>query len=299
MKPAPFAYVRPDTLEEALHWLKDPDAGVKVMAGGQSLVPMLNMRLAQPSVLVDIGGLADLRTISVERIDQQPVLKVGALVTQRDLERFAAQDRRWRLLHLALQQVGHPQTRNRGTVGGSLMHADPAAELPLVLKLLDGEVALQREGGKRRLLARDFFQFVYVTGAEPDELLVESWWPAVDPGAGLSFLELSRRRGDFAIVAAAAITQVAPDGALTRLDLAVGGLADVALVIDTGSLLGRPFQASEAQSLVAERLAAVVPPDDIHATSGFRRHLGQVLADRAIRAALADGRGEKEAEARR
>ena len=293
MKPAPFAYVRPATVEEALGWLKDPEAGAKVMAGGQSLVPMLNMRLAQPSTVVDIGGLKELSTITVETLNGQTMLRVGALVTQRDLEHFVSQDSRWRLLHLALKQVGHPQTRNRGTVGGSLMHADPAAELPLALRLLDGSVGLESWDGKRRVSARDFFQFVYVTAAESDELLVESWWPAVEPGTGVSFLEFSRRRGDFAIVAAAALTEVAPDGSLTRLDLAVGGLADAALVIDTQPLLGRPFQADAVRSLLAERLATVTPPDDMHATSGFRRHLGQVFAARAVQAALDNGRGRR------
>lgn len=293
MKPAPFAYVRPATVEEALGWLKDPEAGAKVMAGGQSLVPMLNMRLAQPSTVVDIGGLKELSTITVETLNGQTMLRVGALVTQRDLEHFVSQDSRWRLLHLALKQVGHPQTRNRGTVGGSLMHADPAAELPLALRLLDGSVGLESWDGKRRVSARDFFQFVYVTAAESDELLVESWWPAVEPGTGVSFLEFSRRRGDFAIVAAAAVTAVAPDGSVTRLDLAVGGLADAALVIDTRPLLGRPFQADAVRSLLAERLATVTPPDDMHATSGFRRHLGQVFAARAVQAALDNGRGRR------
>lgn len=293
MKPAPFSYVHPATVEEALGWLKDPESGAKVMAGGQSLVPMLNMRLAQPSTVVDIGGLKELSTITVETLNDQTMLRVGAMVTQRDLEHFVAKDSRWRLLHLALKQVGHPQTRNRGTVGGSLMHADPAAELPLALRLLDGSVGLESWDGKRRVSARDFFQFVYVTAAESDELLVESWWPAVEPGTGVSFLEFSRRRGDFAIVAAAALTEVAPDGSLTRLDLAVGGLADAALVIDTQPLLGRPFQADAVRSLMAESLANVTPPDDMHATSGFRRHLGQVFAARAVQAALDNGRGRR------
>ena len=219
MKPPPFEYHAPGSLPEALDLLARLGPDAKVLAGGQSLVPLLNLRLARPAHLVDINNLAELGEI-------QPLdggLKIGAMVRQRAAERSDLVRERCPLMAEALPFIGHPQIRNRGTVGGSLAHADPASELPAVAAALDADLVVQSVRGERVLKPEDFFVSFLTTSLEPDELLVELRVPAWPSGAGWAYLEISRRHGDFAMVGVASIVRLAADGSVAEARLAYTG----------------------------------------------------------------------------
>src|SRR5438874_10470760 len=249
MKPSAFDYIRVDTLDEALSLIGDAALEAKVLAGGQSLLPMLNMRLAQPKALVDINRLAALATLErlethvagvsrtgVNRrgvINHAPAfLEVGALVRQRQLERHALEEPRARLIHTALTYVGHPQTRNQGTVGGSLAHADPSAELPLLFLTLGGTAIIQSTRGERQVAAEEFFQSYFTTAIEPDEMLTKTLWRLPVPDEGIAFKEYRRRHGDFALLAAACTMKIGSDRTVQHVRVGLGGLADTPLLVD-------------------------------------------------------------------
>ena len=257
MKPAAFDYVRAETAEEALDVLRRHGPEARVLAGGQSLLPMLAMRLARPRVLVDVMRVAAWRRIGAERGG----LRVGAAVPQVMLQRHPGLAASHPLLAQALPWVGHAQTRNRGTVCGSVAHADPSAELPLVLVALGAEIHLRSPRRARRVPAEDFFLGMMATGRADDELIEAVVLPARNPGSGHAFQEFGRRHGDFAIVACAAVA----DGGGVRL--AVGGVADRPLVFAL-PLPGPDLDA--ALDDVAWRLHA---RDDLHATAAYRRGL--------------------------
>src|SRR6266446_4742258 len=234
MKPSAFDYIRVDTVDEALSVLADSDLEAKVLAGGQSLLPMLNMRLAQPKALVDINRLAALATLGRLEMNlagvaaQSPgtaFLEVGALVRQRQLERYALEEERTRLIHTALTYVGHPQTRNQGTVGGSLAHADPSAELPLIFLTLGGTAFLQGARGERQVTAEQFFQSYFATAIEPDEMLTKTQWRLPAPQEGIAFKEYRRRHGDFALIAAACTVTLENNRAVRNVRLGLGGVS--------------------------------------------------------------------------
>ncbi len=255
MKPVAFAYERPETVAEAASLLTGHGDEAKVLAGGQSLVPAMNMRIARPSLLVDVNRLplADVR-------EEDGSWRVGALVRQSD-----PRLRRHPLLAEALPHVGHLATRNRGTVAGSVVHADPAAELPLCLTLLGGSVVTS---AGREIPAERFFAGQFTTALEPTELVVETIWPKPVAGAGYAFEELSLRRGDFALcMAAAAVT---------------GDEVRVAL----GAVTGRPTLVEVDPARPGASAAAQVEPfGTIHASAAYLRHLTGVLVDRAVRRA--------------
>jgi 2-furoyl-CoA dehydrogenase FAD binding subunit len=258
MKPAPFDYVRAQSATEALTVLADEGGNARVLAGGQSLMPMLNMRLARPGVLVDIMSVAEWQRID----DDGTTLRIGAAVRQVDLERQRDLQRRQPLLAAALPWVGHAQTRSRGTVCGSIAHADPSAELPLVLVATGGTVHLRSRRRKRQLAAEEFFTGLMTTAREDDELIEAVSLPSARPGAGYAFREVARRHGDFAIVACAAIV----DGKGARL--AVGGVAD--------RPVGRDLPAVNAPDLndALDQFAWELDArDDLHATARYRREL--------------------------
>jgi carbon-monoxide dehydrogenase medium subunit len=260
VKPAPFDYVAPTSLEEALD-LRARHAGeCAVLAGGQSLVPSLNLRLARPSVVIDVNGIAELRGIRAA----DGTLAIGATTRQRAAERDPGSGP---LLREALSYVAHPAIRTRGTIGGSVAHADPAAELPAVVVLHDGSVVARSTRGERRIAAADFFTGWLTNALEPDELLVEVRLPDLPPGAGTAFVELSRRHGDFALVGVAAM--VAP------------GDVRVALTGVDGAPVLRRFERHAADT-GREVAAALDPPGDLHATAAYRRRVAAVLVDRAL-----------------
>jgi 2-furoyl-CoA dehydrogenase FAD binding subunit len=267
VKPARFDYVRAETLDEALEVLRQDGPDARVLAGGQTLLPMLNMRMARPLVLVDIMRVAELSR--VERSDG--AIRVGAAVRQGALEQCANLAAQQPLLATALPWVGHAQTRSRGTVCGSVAHADPSAELPLVLVALGGEIEARSRGGARRIAAENFFTGMMSTDLRDDELIEAVRFPLAGGGIGYAFREIGRRHGDFAIVACAA----AVDARAARL--AVGGVADR----PTARELPLPDDPAldEALDAFAWDLDA---RDDLHATAAYRRQLVRKLGRQTL-----------------
>ncbi|MCG5214034.1 FAD binding domain-containing protein [Streptosporangium soli] len=275
MKPPPFDYHAPRDLGSALSALAEAGTDGKVLAGGQSLIPMLNMRLAAPGHLIDINRLAGLDTVTAG----PDGVRVGALARHSRVERSAEVAAAQPLLRQALRQVAHPVIRNRGTVVGSLVHADPAAELPAVLALLGGSVRLARAGERERdVAAGEFFTGPLESAAEPGDLAVSAFFPASPPRSGTAFRELARRHGDYALAGVAAVVSLGEAGEVVRARVACIGVGAVPIVVDVTSA-GRPGDWAAAARAVQDR---VEPEDDIHATAGYRRHLVGVLAERAL-----------------
>ena len=281
MKPAPFAYAAPRGLAEALSLVREHGAEGKVLAGGQSLVPLLAMRLARPAVLIDLNRVRQLDYIRDGR-----EVRIGAMTRQRTAELSPIVRRRLPLLAEALGYVGHPQIRNRGTIGGTLAHADPSAELPAVLSALDGQVVLRSTRGTRTLGPHEFFLSYLTTALQPDELLVEVRLPAHDR-AGSAFVEVARRRGDYALVGVAAVVEVA-EGRIARARLAFTGVGAGPVRIGEleQAVVGKP--ADEETLTEAGRIASarLDPETDIHASAEYRREVAGVLTERALRLAV-------------
>ena len=284
MKSAPFAYDAPETVEQAVALLVEQGPDAKLLAGGQSLVPLMNMRLAKPSVLVDINRIAALRFI---RVDEDGSLVIGAGTRQIEVERSSDVATGWPMLAEALPLVGHTTIRNRGTVGGSLAHADPSAELPIAAVALDATFRLVGPGGERTVRAREAYLGYLTTVIEPNEVLTEIRFPAPAPRTGSAFLEVSRRFGDFAVVAAAATVSLDDQGRCTGAAVALGGVGATPILAGPrdGELTGRrPDEATirEASRLYAEGLE---PPEDLHADAAYRSEVAGVLMRRALTAA--------------
>ncbi|GAA4333229.1 FAD binding domain-containing protein [Pigmentiphaga soli] len=272
MKPAAFDYVRADSGDEAIGLLARHGGDARILAGGQSLMAVLNMRLAQPEMLIDISRSADLDYARA----QGGVLAVGAAATQGSVEWRPSLAREVPLLAQAFPFISHFQIRNRGTVCGSVAHADPSAEIPLVLAALDGEVVLRNAKKRRVLRAADFFQGMLMTAREPDELIEEVRFPLGRPGQGTAFAEFSARHGDFAIVAAAAVADA------NGLRLAIGGVADRPRVARWPAGLGTADLDAALNDFAWELGAR----DDAHAGASFRRHLVRKLGARVIAQAM-------------
>lgn len=267
MKPARFDYVRADTLAEAHAVLAAERGEASVIAGGQSLVPLLSMRMARPKVVLDIMRVPELAGISLEG----EIIRVGAAMRQAELLAWPELKKRQPLLALALPWVGHAQTRARGTVCGSAALADPSAEIPLTLVALRGEIELSGQAGRRRVAAEDFFQGLMSTARADDELIQCVRFPGRKPGEGHAFREFARRHGDFAIVACAAVA----DGKGVRL--AIGGVADRPVARDFAGLGGSKLD--EALDAFARELEA---RDDLHATAAYRRELVRQFGRKVI-----------------
>ncbi|MGH3166198.1 MAG: FAD binding domain-containing protein [Trebonia sp.] len=282
MKPVTFDLVRPADVDEALAELSvDPDES-KLLAGGQSLVPLLNFRLARPARLIDLARIQSLRGITRD----YGRLSIGAMTTQHEAEQSDLVRRYAPLLAAALPRIAHPPIRSRGTVGGSTAHADPAAEIPAVVLALDATIRTRSAEGSREVSAAEFFHGFLTTALAADELLTAVELPVAPPGTGAAFLEVARRHGDFALV-----------GAAVQLTLREGAVTDCRLVL-TG-VSDRPCRLREVEALVtgtsldeatADRAAAateesISPPGDLHATAGYRRHVAGVLVQRGLREA--------------
>jgi CO/xanthine dehydrogenase FAD-binding subunit len=285
MKPASFEYVRPASLEDALEVLRQRGDDAKVLAGGQSLVPMMNFRLARPAVLVDLNPLANLAYIRTENHG----LAIGAMTRQRTIEKSALVRERAPLLAEATPWIGHLPIRTRGTIGGSLVHADPAAEYPVVMVALDAELTLARGTGTRRVPAADFFDTYLSTTIAPDEILTEILVPSLTPGAGVAFVEISRRHGDFAIVAAAAVVDLDSSGRVAEARIALGGVGPKPVRGRAAERMLTGQRPTAALLLEASRsvMAETDPPEDIHASAEYRREMSAVFTRRALTAALA------------
>lgn len=281
MKPAPFEYYSPESLEQALALLEQHGPAAKPLAGGQSLIPAMNFRLAQPAVLVDLNRIPGLAYIS-------PLgegLRIGGMTRHRALERSAEVRRCAPLVSDAMPFVAHLAIRTRGTVGGSLAHADPAAELPAVTLALDASFVLMSRADTRAVKASDFFVGLFATALEPGELLVGIDIPAALEGTSFGFEEVSRRHGDFALAGAAASVTRDARGVCTAVRVALFGVADRPLLAPTlpAALLGaRPTLEMIRDAAEAASRADIDPPSDIHASSDYRRHLAAVLMRRAV-----------------
>jgi aerobic carbon-monoxide dehydrogenase medium subunit len=284
MKPPRFDYLLPRSLDEALGMLSQHGEEAKVLAGGQSLVPLLSFRLVRPTYVVDLNDIPGLDGI---RIDGTR-LAIGAMTRQRAVETSALVRERCPLLAEAMPQIGHVQIRNRGTIGGSLAHADPAGELPAVVAALDGELVLRSRRGERRLTPQQFFVAYLTTAAEPDELLVEARVPVTAARTGTAFMEVSRRHGDFALVGVAATLTLDETGVCTACAIAITGVGPTPVVAReaAGALVGvKP--AADALADVARRVSSALAPDsDLHASSDYRKHLAGVLTRRALTRAV-------------
>lgn len=280
MKPPPFKYIAARSLDEALALKAQYGTEAMLLAGGQSLMPLLNFRLADPAVLIDINPVAACDGIRFE----QGSLRIGALTRYRSLQRSAAIAGYAPLIAEALPLIAHPQIRNRGTIGGNLAHADPASELPAAMLALGAQMRLRSLKRERVVAAGDFFTGALATAIEADEMLVEVAWPALRPGEGTAFLEVSRRRGDYAMIGVAAIVTVAADGRCLAARLALCGAGDGPVLAQraAAALIGGPLDdgaIGEAASTVA---ADIDPPGTIHATAAYQRHLARVLTRRAL-----------------
>lgn len=289
MKPAPFNLLRTRSVDEALGLLQAHGDDAKVLAGGQSLVPLMNFRLAQPRNLIDLNGIRGLDQI---RFHEQ-TLSLGAMLRQRDVERSAAVAERLPILHDAIEQVAHPAIRNRGTVGGSLVHADPSAELPLLAIALDATFHLRSARASRSVAAKDFYQGYLVTDIAADELLVEIDFSLPAPNCGWCCTEIARRHGDFAIVAVAVLLDCAKDQSINFARVAIGGVGPAPLrVAESEEMLSGKRPEAEVFRRAGDAAAqAVEPPTDIHASSGYRRQLTGVLVRRALEVAASRIKG--------
>ena len=278
MKPGPFSFVRPQGLQHALEALA-ADPGAKVLAGGQSLVPLLSMRLAAPSTLVDINALPDLDQITVDDAG----VHVGALARHADVLASPDVRRVQPLVSLALSHVAHATIRNRGTTVGSIVHADAAAEMPMVLTLLGGSVTVASASGTRTIPASELYAGPMESTLHHDEIALGAWFPALAGGEGVAFEEITRRHGDYALAGVGAVVRVDGDRVVSAR---VGYLSvcDVPTVVDVTGALEPEGRAAE---VALERLT---PDDDIHATAAYRSHLVRVLTGRVLRSAYDDAR---------
>ncbi len=284
MKPPVFDYHAPTTVEDAILLLARYGGEAKLLAGGQSLMPLLNFRLSRPAAIVDLNTIPSLAYIR----EEDGVIRFGAMTRQRTIEFSDVVRRRLPLLTEATALVGHLPIRTRGTIGGSLAHADPAAEYPAVLTALDGTVVVRGPRGERTLRPAELFQSYLTTSLGPDEVLVEVRLPAMAAGAGFAFEEFSRRHGDFAIVGIAAML-VGDGERCAAARLATAGAGPVPVRLRTAEeILERDGLSEGALEAAARRAAELVEPDsDIHASAAYRRNLTRVLTGRALRRAKA------------
>ena len=280
VKPPLFDYLVARSSEEAVRLLSE-NPGAMILAGGQSLIPAMNFRLASPPALIDINRIADLKTIDI--VDGN--VRVGAAVRHRDLEQSEAAFKANPLLRAALRHVAHVPIRNRGTTVGSLCHADAAAEMPMILLLADGWVTAAGASGRRDITADQFFEFHMTTSREPDEMIVSATFPALPSGAGYAFAEFARRKGDYAIAAVGAILEYGADGAVTAARLAACGIASrpVRLAEVEAALVGKKLADDTIQAAGELAKDAVTAADDTNATTAYRRHLLAALTRRVIR----------------
>jgi CO/xanthine dehydrogenase FAD-binding subunit len=291
LKPPKFAYHDPSTVEEALDLLATHGDAAKPLAGGQSLVPLLNFRLASPENLIDlnrIGALGGIRRSGGR-------LQIGAMTRQATAERSKLVAEEWPLLTEALTYVAHAQIRNRGTIGGSLAHADPAAELPVAFAALDARLTASSRRGSRTISASDFFLTHLTTALEPDELLTEIEVDPLPPGTGSAFVEYSRRHGDFALGGAAALVTLDESGICTRASIALLGAAPTPVRAGEAerALLGSQVDDAAAEAAAEKAMAGISPTGDIHGSGEYRRDLCGVMVRRAVVAAVARAGGRE------
>ena len=280
MKPAAFEYDDPRTVDDTLALLAQHGDDCKVLAGGQSLVPLMNFRLARPGRLIDVNGVEELAGIKRE----QGRLIIGALTRQAHVERSNVVAEGWPLVHDAIGWIGHSQIRNRGTVGGSVAHADPAAELPAVFAALDATFHVRSKRGPRTLTWRQFFVSEFTTALAPDELVTAVEVPAQDPATGMAFVEFARRHGDFALGGAAVTLRLGRDGRCEKATIALlsAGPAPVRAEAAEGGLAGSKVDDAAIASAAAEAVRGLHPTSDLHGSSEYRVRLLRTMTERAL-----------------
>ena len=281
MKPAPFAYFTPATLDEALALLAERGGDAKPLAGGQSLIPAMNFRLARPTVLVDLNRISELAYVRAE----SGGVAIGAMTRQRTVERSDVVARATPLLAETMPSIAHPQIRNRGTVGGSIAHADPSAELPAVMLALEARFQAKSATGERSIPAGAFFRGMLETALEPGELLVDIAVPPLPDRSGTAFLEMARRHGDYALVGVAAVATLDSRGRCQAARLALLSVGDgPVLATEAGKILAGQTPSEELLRAAGDAAATrdVDPPSDIHASAAYRRQLVAVLTRRAL-----------------
>lgn len=286
MKPAPFEYLVPDSVEAALAMLAQYGEDAKLLAGGQSLVPAMNFRLVQPGVLIDLNRLNDLAYIHPSDAGG---IRVGAMTRQSRLESDALVAEHAPLVAETAPHIAHPQIRNRGTFGGSLAHADPAAELPVVTLALEADLRVQSSDHQRTITAADFFQGMFTTALSPEEMLLEVEIPPMAPKTGSSFMEISRRQGDYAMMGVAALVSLDDGGTCRKARLVYLNAGDgpVSAVEAARLLEGENYsQALIESAAITAAEQEIDPPGNVHATPEFQRHLAKVLTRRALEQAF-------------
>jgi CO/xanthine dehydrogenase FAD-binding subunit len=292
MKPPVFDYYAPQNLAEALALLEQFGSDARVLAGGQSLVPLMNMRLVTPQRIVDINKISELDYIKV----RDDYLCLGALTRHRAIERSEVVGAQCPLLTRAVAFVGHAQVRTRGTIGGSVAHADPAAEYPAILAALDGEIVAQSRRGRRVIGWQEFFLAPYTVDLQPDEIVVEVRLRKPAQPAACAFVELSRRHGDFALVEAAVQLELDENGKCTRVNISLGGVGGAPVKAFTAQELLRG-QAPDPRHLREAAFAAaksIDPPDDLHASANYRKKMSSLLVARALEHAVRTGLASKQ-----
>ncbi len=291
MKPPPFEYLAPRSIDEALAALAQHGDGAKLLAGGQSLIPAMNFRLLSPSVLIDMNGIEELAIGGP--LDDGGV-RLGAMTRQSQVEKSQLVAERVPLLHDTMPYIAHPQIRNRGTIGGSLVHADPASELPAVCLALDANFHARSASGTRIIPAQEFFQFLFTTALAPDEILMAIDFPALSPTTGWAFVEFSRRLGDYALLGLAALVSVDRRGRIdgARLVYLNAGETPVDARAAAQMLIGEApsdelFRAAAHHASTQE----IAPMGSVHATPDYQRHLARILTVRALRQATHRAQG--------
>ena len=281
MKPAPFKYITATSLEQALALKAKYGDDAKFLAGGQSLIPAMNFRLARPAVLIDINGLEECSGITPH---EDGGARIGALTRYRTLQNDGSLLRGYPLFGEALPHIAHPQIRNRGTIGGNLSHADPASEMPALAVAMEAVIKVKASTHERRIAAADFFQGLLTTDLQPDEMLVEIELPAPKPRTGTCFSEIARRRGDFALAGAAASITVDQDGRCTHARLSLCGVGETPVDASNAAaiLVGRRVD-SERMDDVAEAVRRMIEPaGNVHTTPDYQRHVAGVLTQRTL-----------------
>ena len=291
MKPAPFEYYVPDSIEQALELLRKHGDAARLLAGGQSLVPTMNFRVVQPGVLIDLNRIGELMYIR----DEDATLHIGAMTRERELEFDSVISRSTPLLAEAMPHVAHPQIRNRGTLGGSLANADPAAELPVIMLALGARLKVRNADRERWVEARDFFVGMFTTDMAPDEMLVEIELPFTPPRTGWSFMEVAPRAGDYALMGVAAMVTLDEERRCTHARLVYLNAGDGPVEArEAGSILeGKLLDASsieEAADLASQK--EINPFGNIHTSPEFQRHLARVLTDKSLKKALERATGD-------
>ena len=286
MKPATFEYYAPASVDEALAILERYDGEARVLAGGQSLVPMMNFRLAMPRAIVDLNRIPELAYIE----EEGELVRIGSMTRQRRLESDPLVAAKLPLLREALRWVGHLPTRSRGTIGGSIAHADPSAEIPMVLQVLEGEVVARGPQGERRIAAQDLFHAALTTSLAPLEIITEVRYPAMPTQTAYAVEEFARRKGDFAI-AAVAVTLVRDGERCTKARLATAGVGPASIRLrEAEAVLEQKGLSEDAVGEAADKAAAQVDPaSDLNGSAEYRRHLTGVLTRRAVSRAIGPG----------